>query len=417
MEQPQESRRKASKPKVENYYKVLGLRASATQAAIKQKYIELVKAFPPETHPVEFQQVRRAYETLRDPVKRSEYDLLRKYGGKIEKLMDDALEQLEAGNFVKAEKLCRQAVALLPEDFNIRVVLAQILLWQGDYAGCEEQFQFAFDRAPEQEKPLILRYKARLLVNDKRPKEALAVLEQVKKMYPEVLDNLVGLYTEVYLCLGMTEEAWSLAESHLPDASSQDPEDIFKFIHYLNVMFTLGKWSVWSNVLVRVRKFLKTVSDPDDKLMVQTALLSEHDDYFDLGRFREAETYIDLAYYVDPRNQEVREQRTETLELRRVQKELDRMKSDERLFPVVGLQAFKWFCAEFMEEDDISSILEQVPLALMEQMEGMDEEYAAGILYLRKRYPLVYGRYRDRWDLLFKEKTAHLNREARRRLR
>lgn len=92
MDTPKPARRRSRRPKVENYYKSLGLRANATQEAIKQKYIEMLRLFPPESYPEEFQRIRRAYETLRDPVKRSEYDLMRKYGGRIEKIMEEAYE-------------------------------------------------------------------------------------------------------------------------------------------------------------------------------------------------------------------------------------------------------------------------------------------------------------------------------------
>ena len=86
METKKPTRGRSKKPKLENFYKILGVRANATQSAIKQKYIVSVKSLPPETHPEEFQQVRRAYETLRDPLKRRQYDLLRKFGGKFDKI-------------------------------------------------------------------------------------------------------------------------------------------------------------------------------------------------------------------------------------------------------------------------------------------------------------------------------------------
>lgn len=62
--------RRKKKQSMENYYKILNTRANASQLTIKKKYIEMVKQYPPETHPEEFQKIRQAYETLRDPVKR-----------------------------------------------------------------------------------------------------------------------------------------------------------------------------------------------------------------------------------------------------------------------------------------------------------------------------------------------------------
>jgi len=61
-----------------------------TQALIKQRYIAAVKAFPPETHPEEFQKIRRAYEALREPLKRRENNLMRNYGVAHERSLADA---------------------------------------------------------------------------------------------------------------------------------------------------------------------------------------------------------------------------------------------------------------------------------------------------------------------------------------
>ena len=149
MEDKKRARRRTRKPKVENYYKILGVRANATQDAIKKKYIEMVKAFPPETHPEEFQRIRRAYETLRDPVRRSEYELQRKYGGQLEKIMEESFEFMEAGQPDKAVKLLSQAVNISPDTCSIRLALARALLLQGDDGAFQDQIQRAFDVASE----------------------------------------------------------------------------------------------------------------------------------------------------------------------------------------------------------------------------------------------------------------------------
>ncbi len=47
-------------------YTVLGLPADSDDAAIRQRYLELVRQYPPERHPQQFAAVRQAYETLRD---------------------------------------------------------------------------------------------------------------------------------------------------------------------------------------------------------------------------------------------------------------------------------------------------------------------------------------------------------------
>lgn len=49
-------------------YEVLGVSADATEEQIRQRYLALVREFPPEQEPKRFAEVRAAYDQLRDPV-------------------------------------------------------------------------------------------------------------------------------------------------------------------------------------------------------------------------------------------------------------------------------------------------------------------------------------------------------------
>jgi len=51
-------------------YEVLGLSLHAGETEIRQRYLELVRAFPPEQAPERFAAVHAAYEALRNPAER-----------------------------------------------------------------------------------------------------------------------------------------------------------------------------------------------------------------------------------------------------------------------------------------------------------------------------------------------------------
>lgn len=57
-------------------YPVLGLIKSATPEEIKSAYFSLVRKYSPERFPTEFQAIRKAYVTLKDPEKRAGVDLM-----------------------------------------------------------------------------------------------------------------------------------------------------------------------------------------------------------------------------------------------------------------------------------------------------------------------------------------------------
>ena len=55
---------------------VLGVGPEANDEEIRAAYLQKVKEFPPDRSPVEFEQVRDAYEKLRDPRQRARAMLL-----------------------------------------------------------------------------------------------------------------------------------------------------------------------------------------------------------------------------------------------------------------------------------------------------------------------------------------------------
>jgi curved DNA-binding protein CbpA len=56
-------------------YAVLGLPPDCDDEAIRRRYLELVKQYPPEHHPEKFAAIRRAYDSLRDLNTRLSYRL------------------------------------------------------------------------------------------------------------------------------------------------------------------------------------------------------------------------------------------------------------------------------------------------------------------------------------------------------
>jgi curved DNA-binding protein CbpA len=51
-------------------YEIMGLRPDASESEIRQRFLELVRAHPPDRSPERFAQVHAAYEALCDPARR-----------------------------------------------------------------------------------------------------------------------------------------------------------------------------------------------------------------------------------------------------------------------------------------------------------------------------------------------------------
>ena len=58
-------------------YEILGLDSNASEAAVRKRYLELVRQHPPDQAPEQFARIRAAYDELRDPVALLEKRILR----------------------------------------------------------------------------------------------------------------------------------------------------------------------------------------------------------------------------------------------------------------------------------------------------------------------------------------------------
>jgi curved DNA-binding protein CbpA len=71
-------------------WSVLGLAPEATDEQIRAAYIEKVKEFPPDRVGAQFENIRDAYEQLKDPYRRAKYLILGAGADRpLESLLDD----------------------------------------------------------------------------------------------------------------------------------------------------------------------------------------------------------------------------------------------------------------------------------------------------------------------------------------
>jgi curved DNA-binding protein CbpA len=89
-------------------YRILDVTREATDDEIHQAYLAKVQAFPPDRHPVQFQAVRKAYETLKTQPLRLQHDLFDSESAELSDLIDIALAPGTPRR--PSEKIIRQLV-------------------------------------------------------------------------------------------------------------------------------------------------------------------------------------------------------------------------------------------------------------------------------------------------------------------
>ncbi len=200
-------KRKIKKEKIENLYKILGTRSNIGQDRIKEKYIEKIREFPQETHPEEFQEIRRAYETLKDPKKRKQYDMTRKYGDKLEKTMEDVIYSIDIGEYKNAKELLKYVAEIAPYNIAVKCLQAEVLLKLDEL----EQFFALIDNLLEnydmEYKEQIITFVVNLLMSNDYEDEALNILEQNKSYYEDIKEYY-SLRIKIFICQDNYQQVW-----------------------------------------------------------------------------------------------------------------------------------------------------------------------------------------------------------------
>jgi curved DNA-binding protein CbpA len=94
-----------------DYYQILQIKPTATNAEIKAAYRRLAKLFHPDKNPLaeeKFKQIKEAYETLIDSIKRNKYDAKRNYNITIQAKKNEAVKKQKAYTVAEPELKRRQ---------------------------------------------------------------------------------------------------------------------------------------------------------------------------------------------------------------------------------------------------------------------------------------------------------------------
>ena len=113
------------------YYEILEVSPDASPEVIKKAYFAGIRKHSPEKDPTGNQKVREAYEVLKDPGRRKEYDAQSQYGEELSRLWDLAREYHESKNFQEETKTLKKILIISEDNTQARVMLSLSYLHEG----------------------------------------------------------------------------------------------------------------------------------------------------------------------------------------------------------------------------------------------------------------------------------------------
>lgn len=403
------------KNRLEDYYRILGTTAKAGPEKIKERYFEKLREFPPETHPEEFQQIRKAYETLKNPDERRKYDILRKFGPKIEKEMNNVMIQVMTGNDKAAHKTLSKIIEMDPDNAQGYIIKAELYLGQNNLADFEIYFQKAIEKVKTEECADLAFLKIVLLAEHGYMESAQKEIVYSKEQYPALTMQFDQVAIRVYKGLQDYENLWQVTSKLVPPIKESEPNHIYLMIDWLIAGLELEKKKEISHIISRMKKLLRLIEDQEERDYLTDVFVDEYCGYHDVGRFEDAMAFIELALFIDKNDKELQALKKELVPLVALDATIRRLDCDCYLIPYLKVVALKHFyeSLDIEPEEGFSADYYQT----IAEYKDCNEEIAWGIMQIKKRYPAVYKAFQSDWEALFAEHTAGLNREAKRRLR
>ncbi len=398
----------AKKSESSNYYRILGTNSNVSQDLIKKRYLEKVRAFPPEEEPQEFKRIRRAYDTLKDPLKRSEYDLETKYGGKVGRLFERA-------NLMKdfapdqALQLIEEALELASDNLLLLTFKAEIELENDNLQKFYQIFSDLEEKAPESKKMIFIAKKISFLVDNNRIKQAGKHIVKFKKKYPESQFEYKNLYLHYYLQAGEKKSLWSLLMKIIPAEKEQGIDHLDEFIELISVVANIDDQEKVNWTKKRVFNYLDSLSEND--LQIAEEILEDSFYNFQVtNHFDGQYLFMEILLYIDPEN-EARQDVFENLKTQQeIFQEIKRMAENPDFFPLVKEKALELYFEEFMPEHNMEDCY-RLDLDFQERrlMENADFAFIEALDEMEKDYPYIYNYFSDHWELLYDEHYHLLN--------
>ncbi|WP_368901307.1 tetratricopeptide repeat protein [Oceanobacillus oncorhynchi] len=437
-----------SKIKNESYYKILGTTANIGQARIEEKYLQALEKHPQETDPEGYAKVQEAFEVLRDPEKRAAYDNNRKHGKKktdaastgkadqqhtpeentkagevrpldeAEQLIADAKKAMDSGDNQKAFEIYKKLNQLVPDSGEIKFKLLKLASFNDDVDEMEKIFSEIIPLTTSNEElQVIYTLKADIYQDNGYPDKAIETYKDLLERFPEQTSMFAPALAHLHTQINQYDKSMQVMEQSQPAEDEDTKTTTAFYLSWINIIITTENWSMLSKIISKFKKHLKHVSETDDVKELQDELMEQYMYFHKAALFQEAEIYIGLADAITRNNSDIKKAHNETKKQARLQKEISRLSRDMHAHALLYYKAYEWFYTGKVSAAKMIAVMNELPVYQKQQLENDNQSYAAGILQLKKKYPLIYKSFQNQWDTLFEQLTVGLSREEKRNLR
>jgi tetratricopeptide (TPR) repeat protein len=375
----------------QNHYEVLGISEDASESEIEKAFYRKVREHPPEQDEDGHKRVREAYDVLINQDSRDEYDALRRSGGEIEQLKDEAERLLSQENpdFDSAIRKLKKAVVLGPEIGLLRNQLGSAYLQSGQPNKALEQFNEAIDLDNETSASYRLN-RGHALRDLDRHREA-------ENAYREVWEEDKGFYAParglaaVLFAQDKAEEAHDVLEEAIWADDKLDFEDFFCYYDKLQLYVAEGRTEVLREELETVKGLPET---EDDRKFAAFMLSQTGQMLVKGGVYSLAQNFMDAAVELDPENPELRAAQEVVQENAEIEGQVESLVEDSAIHDFVKHAAAVFYeqYAGIVDEQEAKEQIDELNAGIQNvmQVDPDNTEIKESVRRVRDEYPEVF---------------------------
>lgn len=135
---------------MDSYYDILGLEPGASQVEVKKAYFKLVRQYPPESAPEQFQKIREAYEQLKNADNKSEEPVFPPFSEPwAEKMFKQIEIYRKEGDLKMYRDACEEAWHRFPKDIRFLYLLTGAQRKYGNTGKAVKNAELLVKKEPE----------------------------------------------------------------------------------------------------------------------------------------------------------------------------------------------------------------------------------------------------------------------------
>ncbi|MDI3547382.1 MAG: hypothetical protein PWR10_1034 [Halanaerobiales bacterium] len=399
----------AKKAESSNYYRILGTNSNASDELIKERYLEKVRAFPPEKDPEEFKRIRKAYDTLKDPFKRSEYDLETKYQGKAQRLLQDAMNYMRIGLYNYAESSLREAQELAANNLYILKVWAHLALMQDDLANFNRIFEKIEEIAPESKKYLVLLNKASMLIDDQRPEQTLRVVKKIESLFPDKKPEMIDIYLAIYDQQSDFNKIWDILSDRLKTMEDYNDDNLRIFINAVALINKYEQWDKKEFLINETRSLIESIKENEEiRNTIIGKFQQELEEAEEYDAVKSQLLYTDLILLLkdDPH---LLAKREKLKLMAKISQELEKMAEDQTISPFVFYRGARLYYRWAYPEQDPDIFVDFPSFFEMKMFKEDHVKNYSAIKVLEDKYPAIFELFKNEWLKIKKDSYNSLN--------